>query len=120
MIEELDEVAAPHWATARGFDLAAPHWDDLTPEIRTALNRMCRNLGLLRNPHPSNEGEKTEDQSRNALRYIALRKAFGKAPDELRNAAADKGMDWNATADFDACADAILRGSHTSGDDSHG
>lgn len=25
------------WATARGFDLKAPHWDDLDPAIKTAI-----------------------------------------------------------------------------------
>lgn len=36
--------AAWHWATARGFDLEAPHWNKLTPEIREAVERVVANL----------------------------------------------------------------------------
>lgn len=33
-----------HWATARGFDLKAPHWDELTPELRVAISRVVHNV----------------------------------------------------------------------------
>ena len=39
--------AAWHWATARGFDLKAPHWDDLTPEIQEAVRRVVHNLTYI-------------------------------------------------------------------------
>ena len=40
-----DTEAQRIWATARGFDLKAPHWDDLDESIRECLRRIVRNLG---------------------------------------------------------------------------
>jgi hypothetical protein len=42
------------WATARGFDLKAPHWDDLDAHIRDAVGRAIR-LAVAAAAPPSGE-----------------------------------------------------------------
>ena len=41
---EREALARQHWATARGFDMLAPHWDDLDEVTREQVRRIVTNV----------------------------------------------------------------------------
>lgn len=52
---EREALARQCWAMARGFDLMAPHWDDLDPVMQQAVTDAIAHATALATPTPTED-----------------------------------------------------------------